>query len=343
MKQLIFLLIFLLIGCGEGPERNRSSATAPRQIIFMAVGDMMLSRGVWNQMKRHRDYKYPFLNVAPVLRKADIAFGNLECVLIEGPKPKKGTLVFRADPGSIEGLTFSGFDVLSLANNHSPNQGQTGLRSTFSLLKKHGIHYVGAGENIIEAHRPLVINTKGKRLAFLAYTESTIVPLSYKANVKRAGVAFMELSQMRRDVAFASRIADRVIVSMHAGKEYIPIKPHATQIGFARAAIDSGAHLVIGHHPHVIQRVERYNKGTIFYSLGNFIFDQRSPRSTREGLIVEIHFHHNLKMRFRFIPVVIQHYAQPKIIGGKRGKNILKRLGLENSGLIYDKKTRMYF
>lgn len=316
-------------------QRDSSTENLPaaksRAVTFLAVGDIMLSRTVAAKIKAHQDVNYPFLKTCALLSSADFAFGNLETSITEGPIVKSGLMMFRADPGVESALKNCGFEILSLANNHTPNFGQKGLFDTFEYLEQAGIKYVGAGENFEEAHQPVVIEKKGTRLAFLAYNDTDVVPDGYEAGTNRAGTAFMDIAQMKKDLDKAKKLADAVIVSMHSGTEYAA-GPNARQTAFARAAIEAGAELIIGHHPHVVQSVEEYEGKLIVYSLGNFVFDQMWSEETRQGTMALISLSSNAVTDIEFIPVLIEDYAQPRPADESETAAILARLQLQANG-----------
>jgi len=307
-------------------EKKNLDLAIDERVSLVAVGDIMLSRNVAQKMRQHQDYRYPFLKMANFLKKADITFGNLETAITPGRIIQTGDMVFRTDPEAVEGLKYAGFDVLSLANNHTPNFGEKGLTDTFDYLKEVGISYVGAGNNISEAASPVIKEVRGIKFAFLAYNDSDVVPSYYQATKTRIGTAFMNIDRMVADVKQAKQKADFVIVSMHSGTEYT-LKPNLRQINFAHQAIDAGANLVLGHHPHVIQTFEKYKDGYIFYSLGNFVFDQMWSQNTREGLIIEAVFNKTKIVGIEFYPVIIEDFSQPRFADRNETNKILKRLG----------------
>lgn len=294
-------------------------------VTLLAVGDIMLSRNVAAKMVKYQNWTYPFLKTANLLKSADITFGNLETAITAGRTIKTGEMVFRTDPKAVEGLKFAGFDVLSLANNHTPNFGETGLKDTFQYLSAAGIAYIGAGENIAAARQPVIKEVQGLEFAFLAYNDNNVVPPSYFAGDQRAGTVFMDREKMKEDVFKAKQTADFVIVSMHAGVEYQP-KASERQKDFARQAIEAGAALVLGHHPHVIEPMEKYKDGYIFYSLGNFIFDQMWSLPTRQGLMATITFTPSGISEITYQPVIIEDYAQPRLANDQEAAAILKLL-----------------
>ncbi|MBE0449192.1 MAG: CapA family protein, partial [Actinobacteria bacterium] len=297
------------------------------EVSLIVVGDIMPSRGVANRIRAHNDFNYPFLATRDYLKTADIIFGNLESPITPGRKIQSKEMVFRTDPGFVEALRGAGFSVLSLANNHTPNFGDKGLRDTFQYLNQAGIKYAGAGANEREANSAAYIESKGIKFAFLAYNGTDVVPATYGARNNRPGTAFMGIERMTKAAKDAKRKADFVIVSMHAGEEYV-VEPNQSQIDFAHAVIDAGAELIIGHHPHVIQTVEKYNGKYIFYSLGNFVFDQMRLKETREGLAIKAFFNKNGVTKIELQPVLIEDYAQPRILEGQQAEETLKRLRL---------------
>lgn len=284
-----------------------------QEVSLIAVGDISFSRGVAEISKRHNDPNYPLLKVSDYLKSADLVFGNLETAITPGREIKGGEMVFRSDPITAQLLKNAGFSILSLANNHTPNFGDKGLKDTFKYLNEAGIKYAGAGNNDIEANQPAYIEKNGIKFAFLAYNSDDVVPASYQADSGHAGTAFMNKDKMVNAVKEAKKNADIVIVSMHAGVEYTD-KPNEMQINFAHLAIDSGADLVIGHHPHTIQTVEEYKGKYIFYSLGNFIFDQMWSEKTRKGLTVKMLFDKKGVLKVEYHSVMIEDYCQPNLI-----------------------------
>ena len=322
----------------EKPEADDSAFLAdnflvekkePPTITLAAVGDIMLSRMVAQKMKTYQDYKYPFLEIAGLTREADIAFGNLECPITQERTIGSTEMIFRADPESIEGLKYAGFDILSLANNHSFNFGVQGLKDTFQYLDESDIAYSGAGQDKKEAYAPKILEVKGIKIAFLAYADNTFTPSYSQAKDNQAGIAFMKIPEMEKAVAAAKSKADLAIVSMHSGTEYAS-QPNSKQIVFARAAIDAGADLIIGHHPHTVQKLEKYKGKYIFYSLGNFVFDQMWSRETKEGLAVKLILSKDGVREIELIPVLIENYSQPRILGEAEAQNIFKRMDIAN-------------
>lgn len=319
MRRLApFLIAGLVLGIAPitGPDiparvMEYVKPEPPPEVSLVAVGDMMLSRAVAKKMRQH-GYDYPFASTTDFIRSADIAFGNLETAITPGPEVLPFEMSFRADPESAAALRDAGFDVLSLANNHTPNFGEEGLLDTLRYLDEVGIVHVGAGKDAVEAGQPMFMSVNGIRFAFLAYNDRDVVPASYEAG-EGAGTAFMRIPAMVAAVEGAKHFADIVVVSMHSGDEY-EIFPNESQTAFAHAAIDAGAEIVLGHHAHVVQTSEMYNGKYIFYGLGNFVFDQMWSQETREGLALKVIFTREGVKTVSYHPVLIEDYAQPRFV-----------------------------
>jgi len=253
----------------------------------------MLSRYVGRLARAERDPALPFRGLAPRLAAADIVFVNLESPFSDRGRVAGASMVFKAEPEMIAGLRLAGVDVVSTANNHSRDCGEYGLEFTLDLLERNGILAAGTGRDEAAARQGAVLERNGVRFGFLAYTYDQ---LNGNHRTPDPRVAMLDAGQMREDVTRLRRKADVIVVSMHAGYEY-HTKPNEQQVQFARAAIDAGARVVAGHHPHVVQPVERYGGGVIFYSLGNLVFDQFHRKDTQRGLLGEVTFRGTLVER----------------------------------------------
>lgn len=296
------------------------------EITLIAAGDIMLSRDVERKMIAKKDWKYPFRKTEDITSSADIAFGNLETPILKGDTVPSNSMLFRTDPQAVEGLQFAGFDVLSLANNHMMNFGHDGLQSTLNNLDSAGISHAGAGLSLDGIYRPVIKNVKSVKFGFLAYSYSNEQSRDGSENIY--GVAKLDAGLMKSQVADLRKNADVVIASMHAGTEY-SIDSGSAQVNFARGAIDAGADLVIGHHPHVVGTFEKYKDGYIIYSLGNFIFDQMWSDETRLGAVAKITFDKNKIVKIDFVPVKIFDYAQPRYAEDADKGRILQRLEMK--------------
>jgi len=264
------------------------SETAPRsretRIIF--GGDIMLSRFVGKLARERGDPASPLRDLAPTLAAADIAFANLEAPFSDRGRVVESGMVFKAEPEMIRGLELAGIDVVSTANNHARDCDGYGIEFTLDWLAGHGIAAVGTGKSAEAAHAGAVVERSGTRFGFLAYTFDQKNG-NYKDIDDR--VAGMDVERMRADVKAMLKLAEVAIVSMHAGTEYSP-RPNAQQIEFARAAIEAGASVVVGHHPHVVEPWERIGGAVVYYSLGNLVFDQFQREETQHGALGLVRF-----------------------------------------------------
>jgi len=286
----------------------------PVSTQLVAVGDIMLSRHVGTKIRQANDTTLPFKYTADILKSGDIVFANLESPFYDQGEPVTEGMVFKAEPNTIEGLIFAGIDIVSLANNHFGNQGNKGMVYTFNWLKGHNILYSGAGELISEAKKCTPIEKNGIKFCFLSYVDMTATgtPDIYTADDKYPGLnPFYDGTNIESDIANAKKESDVVIVSFHWGTEY-QLKQNDRQVSIGRSAIDAGASLVIGHHPHVVEPYEQYKNGYIFYSLGNFIFDQMWSEETKKGEIATINFKDKEIESVKVTPITIFDYNQPR-------------------------------
>lgn len=278
------------------------------QTTVLAVGDIMLSRHVYTITKNTGNYNYPFLQTYTKLKSADITFANFEAPIYNQGAPVTEGMIFKVEPKMTSGIKLSGFDILSLANNHFGNQGQAGMLYTTKYLRKNNINYCGGGKDDKEAYAPAYITKNNLIFAFLCYTDPNIDPRI--AGPNKPGNAMMYQSKLKEGIATARKNADVVIVSMHSGTEYTP-DPNYNQQKFAHLAIKYGADIVIGHHPHVVEAIEMYKGRPILYSLGNFVFDQMWSTETTQGIGVNITFTGSQISKIDIMPLKIRNYAQP--------------------------------
>jgi poly-gamma-glutamate synthesis protein (capsule biosynthesis protein) len=282
------------------------------KITLFFVGDIMLDRGVKYSIEKYGkgDYKFPFLKIVNELKKADILFGNLESIISDKGKKVGSIYSFRADPEAIEGLKFAGFDILSVANNHIFDYGREAMEDSFKRLKEAKIDYLGGGFNEKEACSPIIKEIGKTKIAFLAFSNLG-TPL-WAAKEKKSGICWLEKEKMERIINETKKKVDIVVVSFHYGEEYFS-KPTQFQISISHSAIDSGANLVVGHHSHSVQPVEKYKSGWIAYSLGNFVFDQKFSKETMTGLMLKISIENSKIKEVIPIKIKINQFYQPEI------------------------------
>jgi poly-gamma-glutamate capsule biosynthesis protein CapA/YwtB (metallophosphatase superfamily) len=215
LRRLIPAGLLILAGCGiSRPASPPPHPASP--VTLAAVGDLLLDRGVGEKIQR-RGFDYPFAPVAGALRTADITFGNLECPLsVKGTKVVK-RYCFKARPDTVECLRQGGFDLLSLANNHTMDCGRTGLVETMQTLQRQGIHWCGAGNTRAEAEATTVLTVKGLKIAFVGFCQ--FLPEGSFLRDDRPTIAFASEERVRRSVAAARAGADVVVASFHWGIE----------------------------------------------------------------------------------------------------------------------------
>jgi len=280
-----------------------------REYTLLFTGDIMLSRAVGARMEAQKDWSFPFRLISDSLQNADLRYCNLECPVSDRGRNLHHLYSFRADPKVIEGLKTAGFNVASQANNHTYDWGPEALIDSLERLRAAGIQPVGAGQNILAAHYPLLVHLGSLRIAFLAYVN--IDPKEATAGVDRPGVAWLDPAQALTDIRFARPLADIVIVCPHWGVEYA-LKPTRDQVDMAHQMIDAGADMIVGSHPHVVQPVEKYHDRWIAYSLGNFIFDQQGP-NTHRGLLLKATVRDRHVVDVQSIPIDINSSFQAKL------------------------------
>ncbi|MCK5020654.1 MAG: CapA family protein [Candidatus Peribacteraceae bacterium] len=243
------------------------------KVILSAVGDVFVGGLLSEDVNK---YKNTFLSedILNILKTSQIRFCNLEsplCKVEQAPNHRKTLL--HAKEESIEFIKKAGFNVVSLANNHMMDFGGKSLEKTIKILDDNKIKHVGAGKTLSEARKPAVIISDDMKIAFLAY--SWAIPQvkegAIAATTRSPGVAPYNLEIIKEDVIKAKKIVDFVIVSIHWQEEFSHYPPPET-IADAHKITESGADIILGHHPHVLQGYEEYNNNLIFYSLSNFIF-----------------------------------------------------------------------
>lgn len=270
----------------------------------------MLDREVWQNMKKH-GADYPFKKISAVLHGSDIVLGNLEGPFTTSQKHSVvgGSLSFTFDPTLAPSLKRAGFTTLSVANNHTLNQGQAGLNATRTTLKTTGLDYFGDPKN----RTGFVLNQEinGHRVTFIGYHGLV------------AG-----LDSVLAEVRAAHSHGYYVIMVPHEGVEY-QLKPSTKQRNDYHQLIDAGADMILGSHPHVVQPLEVYKGKLIAYSLGNFVFDQYFSAETQRELMVKINFTQN-NITVRLIPLTSVR-SQVAVADNKTKTVLLERLAKDSN------------
>jgi hypothetical protein len=293
-----------------GPSLARAALkldpTKLRTII--ATGDVIPARMVDQQIRlRGNDFAYPLSGTVDILSQPDVTVINLEAPLIEDCPPTEEGFVFCGQPGFAGALADAGVDVATLENNHIGNYGVEGIDATKDLLTSEGIAWA-------DAFTPLFVEVRGLRFAFVAFN----------------GVGgWFDRELIARQIAAARQQADVVIAAFHWGAEYVSVPQAAPGIAnddpveIAHLAVDAGADLVIGNHPHWVQGLEVYKDKLIAYAHGNFILDQMWSRETTLGVVGRYTFYDTKLVDAEFLPVVIEDYARPRPLGGAEAQAVL--------------------
>lgn len=294
------------------------------------AGDIIIGRTVYEQQMRRNDYTSSFALVKDMLASADFTIANAEWTAADGIAHPLMGMSFSSPEKSLDGLSYAGIDAVSLANNHSMNGGVAAFERMMASLNTRKIGYFGAGKNFAEAHSPYVADIKGVRVAFLGYTS---IPGNYEASNSTTGNAFIKIApwypfseadvaQMEQDIKTAKAKADVVIPYFHWSQEYVH-QPSEQMRTVAHRAIDAGATMVVGSHPHWVQGIEWYKDSLIAYSLGNFIFDQEQMLKTKQGVVLNAEFEGAKLVAAKLIPIQIEQYFQPHLLDGAAKQGVL--------------------
>jgi poly-gamma-glutamate synthesis protein (capsule biosynthesis protein) len=324
---LTFIVVALaLVG---GPTRGASASSSPYGTVRLMIGgDVMLGRRIAPRVKdRPRSV---FAGVESSFDKADLVMVNLECTISSRGTPWQKRFRFRAPPVAAQVLHDAGVDIVSQANNHAVDYGWDAFADAQSLLAAQGVHVIGAGPDAALAHFPLIVDQNGLRIAFLGYLGVFTgthgwSAYDWEATDDHAGLALARLREINHDVRFAKELADVVVVYYHAGVEMDPT-PTEFERRIAGVALDAGASLVVGAHPHVLQTTSRHGHTLVAYSMGNFVFDMNGPGQT-DSAILDVRLSAQGVDSARAIPVVIRD-GVPQRAYGSDARRIHAQLGL---------------
>ncbi|HET9872548.1 MAG TPA: CapA family protein [Propionibacteriaceae bacterium] len=313
------------------PLTVRWDRPQPTVTTLTAVGDIMLARRVGQAMRAADDPALPFRPLANRLASAEITVGNFESSLSRDGRPSQGGDSFGADPSAIQALRMAGIDLVSLANNHLGDYGDSAMRTTFDRFASSGVHAVGAGTTLAAARRPVILQRDGTRVGFLATDSIGETPA---ATATTAGTNRLDMpprtgpldrADLRRiteDIETLSRQVDVVVVMTHWGTQYTH-RPEPSQRTAARAFAAAGADLVIGGHPHWVQGWELIGSTITVHSLGNFVFDMDFSSQTQQGVFVEIVLWNGAVKAVEPVPYTIGSDFAPRLASGDRADAIL--------------------
>ncbi|MEP7104984.1 MAG: CapA family protein, partial [Chloroflexota bacterium] len=271
-----------------------------------------------NVMQSRNGWTWAFSPTADYVKKADITYVNLESPLFAGCKATSEGFQFCGDARNLQGLQLIGAKVANLANNHLGNYGPSGTQATVDLLEQNGIRTSGLGP-------PAVLDVRGLKFGFVGFNG---VGLAIDREAVKAGIQH------------AREQADVVVVQFHWGKEYerqpmadagVPTPDDPVEIG--HLAIDAGADIVIGNHPHWYQGIEVYKNRLITYAHGNYVFDQMWSEETREGVIGTYTFYDNHLVAAGWKPLRIYQYGQAQWMNDADSANVLATMEIASKTL----------
>lgn len=268
---------------------------------MMFAGDVTLAASVEGMIGNDTSYIFTKWKTSYPL---DIFMVNLENPVTTSTLKIVKEFNFKMRPIHLATIKSGGINIVNCANNHIHDYGTAGILETMRNIDSAGIARIGIGKDINEARTPKIFTIKGKRIGFLGYSG-----WSFPAGKYKAGVAYRSVDAVTEDVKKLRPIVDFVVVNFHWGDE-LSEWPNASQIVLAHKVIDTGADLIVGHHPHVLQGIELYKGKTIAYSLGNFIFGGNS-RNTYETAVLAAEIIGN-DLRTSIIPVSVKKY-QPQL------------------------------
>ncbi|MGB8232358.1 MAG: CapA family protein [Methanobacterium sp.] len=313
---------------------NKKSTTpatdvSKSNVTMFFTGDVMLGRGVNGILAKGVNV---FHNVDPLFLNADAVVVNLEDPLTLSTDNLKHTVPLKANPAYTHVLKDNNVVVTCLANNHIMDYGNKGLNDTINTLQNNGINYTGAGENLEQATTPVYLNIKGRRIAILNFMDNSsfteFQPSELPgATINSSGYAPADWNIIKKRIDESKNNSDVTVVVFHYGNEY-STTPNPSQINLSHKCIDEGADMVIGSHTHVIQEIESYKGKPIFYSLGNFVFDQSNP-ATHSSLMVEMDMVGN-QANIIVHPMILVG-SIPRQMDNKSGTRLLEKLKSQTS------------
>ena len=302
-----------------------SGITLSEEVSIAIVGDMMFGPEISRIMDKEGSM-VPFAKVIQTLKDSDISYGILEGGISTGGEAiQDKEFTFRSNPSAARGLANAGFDIVSLANPHIMDYGEKGLLETMEYLSWYGVKYVGAGLNPEEARKPVIIETKGLKVAFLAYYRgSEFNQIFGKENSPVP--AFPLIGELENDIKLAKSLADIVIVSIHWGIRSGESVITERQTFYSHNFIDYGADAVFGQWLQEFQGIEIYNRKPIIHSLGNFIYGTHAKK-IHFGFIIKLIISDKRLQKVELIPISISDAKTgsffPALISGEPAQNAI--------------------
>lgn len=350
--KIVLLLLFGTTLSAQSPQNWNwtNNTNQDNKVSLILLGD--------TNIQNREDPTTAFQYIMPTLQAADMRFCNLEGTFAgTSPDPNIADIPHKfswkhSDPAMVEGMVAGGFEVVGVANNVT--YPYTALQKSLKVLDKKGIQYVGGGDNLEEAHRPVIIEKKGTKIGFLQYACTTF-PYEHAAKKNQPGIAEVKvitsyqappnwdkpaqpalvhaapdkasLARMEQDIKDLKAKADIVVVSYHWGVSNT-FDPVDYQKVIGRTAIESGADIIFGHGPHKIQAIEMWKERPIFYSVGNSVFDWWKGRPSLDGLLVRMVTNNKKLEEISFVPLQRNEDNDPILYNpnSKMGQEILKNI-----------------
>lgn len=285
-------------------------AQSKEPVVLLFAGDVTLDRHIDRVAGNDPEYLFRRWDVRPY----DLFMVNLEHPITTSSSSIPKEFNFKMHPKYLRTLQHAGITMVNAANNHVADFGLHGLYDTMHYLDSVGIGYVGIGKNLDEARKPCIVELKGWRVGFLGYHGNG----RFSATAKSAGVAPRVEQHIVADVRKLKPQVDFLVVNFHWGVE-LADQPDEAQIRLAHRVVDAGADLIVGHHPHVLQGIERYNGATIAYSLGNFVFGGNF-RHTYETAVLKVVLSAD-RPQITLVPVFVQEW-QPHLADERTAKRV---------------------
>lgn len=305
------------------------SSDQTKKVSFGLVGDVMLGRSVDEAIAK-KGILYPWGSMLTTLRSTLFNIANLETTLTKSTQknPQAKTFNFKSNPSNIDSLLKAQIQVVNLANNHSMDFDNSGLKETLDALDKNNIFHVGAGMNLQEAQKPARFTKEGIRFAVLGFTDNEP---SWLATDKKAGINYIQINKktiesIKKLIVDTKKEADILIVSLHWGANWEK-KPSKEFIDFAHTLVDAGADIIHGHSSHIFQGIELYKNKLIFYNTGDFLDDYAIDTSLRndEAFLYMITVDQQGIQQLQLVPALISNNQVNKAEGAD-AKRIIQKM-----------------
>lgn len=320
-----------------------ASGTDTEPVVKVGVaGDIIFGRNGGNRQRDFGDYSFPMYQVKDFLSTFDVTVCNFECFVSETIAPPEidnpYTLDFVTVPESLQGMALAGIDAVTMANNHAvysdAGYGLPGMRDTIRYLNEAGIPPFGVGESLDEARAPWTIEVNGLSIAFYGVdgvtanidvpVDSAVVDVNVGATATEGGTNPLQMDQCVADIERLAGEHDIVLPYFHMGEQYV-WSPVQWVVDVSRQCIDAGATAMLSSHPHATMGMEFYKGKPIFYSIGNFVYDQMFSLETRQGYFLDMTFRGKNLVGFKTHGVEIMDFVQPRFMSSREQAGFMDR------------------